>query len=232
MFTGPDVTSSQRICQAGDLPPNSAVTPAGVTAGGGFSDLWPRPSYQDAAVSAWWKASGPAYAGYNTSRPVDPNQGSYTGPNTQGFWLQGRAVPDVSAPAHSFPVVHSNTTGQWAIVFSDGTSASTPVFASMVALVADALWQAGQARGGSEGRVAASTEPYYLGCINPMLYGGAAGTAPSYVLDVTSGNNYCASYTPCCDKGFNATVGYDPAGGWGVPRFDAMLHAFLQAGSQ
>ena len=228
MFDGTTVNSTQRVCQAGDLPATLPVTPAGITGGGGFSSLWERPAYQYDAVEAWWNANQGAYAGYNTSRPVDPNHGTFRGPNTQGFWLQGRAVPDVAAPAHSFPVVSLNSTDGWTVMFSDGTSASTPVVASLVALLADAVWQHSAEH---KDRSAENMSPAYLGCINPLLYAAApsAGVGtPSYVDDVEQGNNFCPSTVQCCNLGFNATAGWDPTTGFGVPMYDAMLAAFLQ----
>ncbi|KAI0737699.1 tripeptidyl peptidase A [Daedaleopsis nitida] len=79
--------------------------------GGGFSDVFPRPAYQDFAVSKFLKGLAPGtYAGL-----FNPN---------------GRAIPDVSAQASSFRVFFQ---GQPVLI--GGTSASSPAFAGFVSLL-------------------------------------------------------------------------------------------------
>ncbi|KAI0740342.1 family S53 protease-like protein [Earliella scabrosa] len=80
---------------------------------GGFSNLFPRPSYQSAPVSAYLaSARGAAHAGrYNAS---------------------GRAYPDLALQAVRY-VVSAN--GQFYAL--NGTSAAAPAFASVVALLND-----------------------------------------------------------------------------------------------
>ncbi|KAL4863523.1 hypothetical protein BDV12DRAFT_177380 [Aspergillus spectabilis] len=85
---------------------------------GGFSDLWARPSYQDAAVESYLKQLGPKQAQY--------------------FNRSGRAFPDVAAQAQNFAVVDRGRTGLF-----DGTSCSAPVFSGVVALLNDARLAAG-----------------------------------------------------------------------------------------
>ncbi|EIW76284.1 tripeptidyl peptidase A [Coniophora puteana RWD-64-598 SS2] len=88
--------------------------------GGGFSNIFARPSYQDDAVSAFLTGLGDTYAGlYNAS---------------------GRAYPDVSAQGVNFDIVLGGShTGV------SGTSCSSPAFAGVVALVNDARVAAGKA---------------------------------------------------------------------------------------
>lgn len=80
-----------------------------IQSGGGFSDIFKRPSYQDEAVSAYLEAHPPSYssAQYNTS-------GS-------------RAIPDISANGAHYHVV---VAGQYKGVY--GTSASAPVWAALI----------------------------------------------------------------------------------------------------
>ncbi|VDC02574.1 unnamed protein product [Peniophora sp. CBMAI 1063] len=82
--------------------------------GGGFSDFFARPAYQDKVVTA-----------YLASLP----KGTYKGL----FNPNGRAFPDVSAQGDFFAVVIG---GQNALI--GGTSASAPTFAGIIALVNDA----------------------------------------------------------------------------------------------
>jgi tripeptidyl-peptidase-1 len=90
------------------------------SSGGGFSNYFPRPAYQDQAVSTYLsKYIGSEYAGlYNKS---------------------GRGIPDIVAQGESYTTVLNGT-----IVPIDGTSAATPTAASIFALVNDALIAAGK----------------------------------------------------------------------------------------
>ena len=89
--------------------------------GGGFSNYFARPSYQDAAVEAW-------LAGNN-----NPDLVSLV--NTSG-----RAFPDVSAQGSDF---HVFIAGSDSLV--GGTSASTPAFSSIINLVSNQLLVEGKA---------------------------------------------------------------------------------------
>ncbi|KAK4542455.1 hypothetical protein LTR36_006707 [Oleoguttula mirabilis] len=83
--------------------------------GGGFSNLFERPSYQDTAIEPYVSEQIPA---------------SYH--SKSGFNSLGRGIPDVSAFSTNFPVV-------WAgiAVPIGGTSASTPLWAAIVTLLND-----------------------------------------------------------------------------------------------
>ncbi|KAJ3970810.1 peptidase S8/S53 domain-containing protein [Lentinula raphanica] len=87
--------------------------------GGGFSNYFSRPAYQDAAVSAFFENF--------------PN-GTFAGL----FNPNGRAIPDVAAQADNFQVVIGGETG-----LIGGTSAASPTFAGFVALINDARLKAG-----------------------------------------------------------------------------------------
>ncbi|KAF4624152.1 hypothetical protein G7Y89_g14020 [Cudoniella acicularis] len=91
----------------------------GFVSGGGFSQYFPRPSYQDSVVPDYIKSLGTQFSGlYNTS---------------------GRGYPDVSAQGYHFTTIWN---GSLAIL--DGTSAATPTVAAIVSLVNDALIAAGK----------------------------------------------------------------------------------------
>jgi tripeptidyl-peptidase-1 len=80
---------------------------------GGFSDIWERPAYQDKAVSEYLTKLGSKWEGlYNT---------------------KGRGFPDVAAQGQAFRVVDSGR-----VLPVGGTSASAPVFASVIALLNNA----------------------------------------------------------------------------------------------
>lgn len=130
--------------------------------GGGFSNLFPAPAYQSSAISAYLERLGSNNTGlYNTT---------------------GRGFPDVAAYAENFDVVVAGVAQK-----IGGTSAATPTFASVIALLNDELIQAGKAP---------------LGFLNPWLY----STAADALNDITLGDNRaCENNT-----GFDATPGWDP----------------------
>lgn len=92
------------------------------TGGGGFSDYFERPSYQDKAVSA-----------YVTNALV----GDYAYPGL--FNPRGRAYPDISGQSLNYTVYWNGTLRP-----VSGTSAATPAVAAVLALVNDALIAAGR----------------------------------------------------------------------------------------
>lgn len=169
--------------------------------GGGFSNTFARPSYQNRAVSSYLNNYPPPY-----------------GPDV--FNRSGRAYPDVAANGWPIPTVVGgkfNLTG--------GTSASAPIFASLIVAVNDA-------------RLAAGKSP--VGWINPAVRASDSSQARTHRLtsiaenqlyshafsdafnDVTSGNNVA------CDLGgFSAAQGWDPVTGLGTPNFERLLDRFM-----
>ena len=101
--------------------------------------------------------------------------------NANLFNTTGRAYPDVSTQGSRFQV---NVNG--VIRSLNGTSASSPTFASMVALLNDK-------------RLSAGLPP--LGFLNPLLYSNAS----SAFNDITLGSN-----PGCGTEGFPAARGWDP----------------------
>jgi tripeptidyl-peptidase-1 len=146
------------------------------TSGGGFSDLFPTPDYQKDAIAKYLAANQnfPQYEGL--------------------FNPSGRAYPDVAAQGVNYSVIYNST-----VIRVDGTSASTPAFAAIIALVNDALLAAGKST---------------LGFLNPWLYGGGYKA----FTDVTSG-----SAAGCEVEGFPATEGWDAVTGFGTPNFPKIL---------
>ncbi|KAI0123399.1 Pro-kumamolisin [Xylariales sp. AK1849] len=139
--------------------------------GGGFSEYFARPSYQNGVVESY----------------ISELQGMHDGL----YNSQGRAYPDVAAMGYRIVTVWNGTTK-----VVDGTSASAPIFAGVVALVNDALIAEGKPT---------------LGFLNPWLYSGAGANA---FTDITQG-----STTGCNTSGFPAMKGWDAASGFGTPWF-------------
>ncbi|KAK5111709.1 hypothetical protein LTR85_011754 [Meristemomyces frigidus] len=83
--------------------------------GGGFSNLFERPAFQDGTVQSYISEHIPA-----------------TYYNKSGFNPSGRGIPDVSAFSTNFPVVWEGITFP-----IGGTSASTPLWAAVITLLND-----------------------------------------------------------------------------------------------
>ncbi|ETM33304.1 hypothetical protein L914_19465, partial [Phytophthora nicotianae] len=154
-----------------------------ITSGGGFSDLYDMPEYQRKAVSP--------YLNFASSTGISPY-----------FRTTGRAMPDVAAVGHAFPVVVNGEVGA-----TDGTSVSAPVLASMITLLNRAL-----------------PELPPLGFLNPLLY-RLHDVCPHVFADITQGDIACGSKgMKCCKKGHVATTGWDAASGLGTLRFSMLLN--------
>ncbi|KAJ7504162.1 family S53 protease [Mycena galericulata] len=142
---------------------------------GGFSNYFGTPDYQSDAVAKYLDVLGSTNKGlFNTS---------------------GRGYPDVSAQGENVQIVSGGTTEG-----VDGTSCSSPIFASVVGLINDQLISAGKSP---------------LGFLNPFLYANADA-----LNDVTAGSN-----PGCGTEGFPAKAGWDPVTGLGTPNFAALKAA-------
>lgn len=86
---------------------------------GGFSDLWPRPAWQDSAVKTYLNGLGDQFQGL--------------------FNASGRGFPDVAAQGVGFAVYDKGS-----LISLEGTSCSAPVFSGVVALLNDARLKANQ----------------------------------------------------------------------------------------
>lgn len=162
--------------------------------GGGFSNIYPRPSYQDEALEAYFTNSNPPYASYNTSGTNNPSESVTNG----GIYNRaGRGYPDVSAVGDNV-VIFLN--GMPTLI--GGTSASAPVFASILTRI-------------NEERIAAGKST--VGFVNPTLYAN-----PGDFHDITSGTN-----AGCNTNGFSAVKGWDPLTGLGTPDYPSLLATFM-----
>lgn len=143
---------------------------------GGFSNYFDTPSYQTTAKAAYLTKLGGTYAGR--------------------FNASGRGFPDVSAAGTNLEIVSSGY-----VTSVDGTSCSSPVFASVVSLLNDRLIAAGKP---------------VLGFLNPFLY----STGADALNDITTGGN-----PGCNTNGFPAMAGWDPITGLGTPNWAKLLAA-------
>ncbi|XP_018619605.1 tripeptidyl-peptidase 1 isoform X2 [Scleropages formosus] len=133
--------------------------------GGGFSNIFPMPDYQLAAVSAYLKGTTlPPKTYFNTS---------------------GRAYPDIAALSDNYWVVSNRVPIPWV----SGTSASTPVVGGMLSLINDQRFLKGlpslgflnprlyQLKGQALFDV---TEGCHLSCLDDQVEGKGFCAAPSW----------------------------------------------------
>jgi kumamolisin len=123
--------------------------------------------------------------------------------------MAGRITPDVSANASANTGYFVVAQGQTEI--SGGTSASSPLWACLVARMNESLAGSGK----------------QVGYFTPLLYGAAAGaTTPlgkQGFNDIHTGNNQTAKV-----GGFKSQVGYDAVTGWGTPKGKDLLAALTK----
>jgi len=146
--------------------------------GGGFSNIFPRPSYQDAQVEHYLKTYAPKY-------------------NASVYNHKGRGFPDVAAMGLNVTTVYLNRT-----LGVGGTSASAPIFASLLNLI-------------NEERLRVNKTT--VGFVNPVLY-----KHPDAFNDITSGAN-----PGCGTQGFPASKGWDAVTGLGTPNYEKLKQIFL-----
>eukprot|EP00698_Gefionella_okellyi_P021022 TRINITY_DN6700_c0_g1_i1.p1 TRINITY_DN6700_c0_g1~~TRINITY_DN6700_c0_g1_i1.p1 ORF type:complete len:615 (-),score=127.44 TRINITY_DN6700_c0_g1_i1:91-1935(-) len=164
-----------------------AYPASGITSGGGFSAYAAQPTWQSSVVTSYLH-SGVAL------------------PSPSLFTATNRAYPDVAVIGDSFIIVINGN-----VSVEDGTSAATPSFAAMIAMLNQYQLSLGHAA---------------LGFINPLLYSMAAAQ-PNTFTDVVSGNNKCTE-TACCSIGYMTARGWDPVTGLGSPNFGNML-SYIQS---
>jgi kumamolisin len=111
--------------------------------------------------------------------------------------IDGRVTPDISAlagdPGYDLIIVGKDQP-------NGGTSASTPLWAALIARI--------------NGNLPAAKQQRFL---TPLLYRNGSGGQPigkKCSRDITTGDN---ASNPKPGKGYKAGVGFDAVTGWGVP---------------
>ncbi|KAH8168654.1 pro-kumamolisin, activation domain-containing protein [Sarocladium implicatum] len=154
---------------------------------GGFSQYFRRPYWQDDAVEGYVKALDGRLKGL--------------------YDCTMRAIPDISAVGTRFRVLVARQVG-----LLDGTSASTPVMASMIALVNQERFKQGKRS---------------LGWLNKVLYSEEMQGA---LMDVTNGTSESCVFGDEKPGGWPAEEGWDAITGLGVPEsFQKLLDVLIDA---
>ena len=112
------------------------------SSGGGFSNIYPIPSYQQDTLDNYFSSSDPGYKSYGLNETIGSNGGLYN--------RQGRGYPDIAAVGEQIAMFTSGS-----FFANGGTSASAPIVASVFNLI-------------NEERIAAGKSP--VGFVNPVLY--------------------------------------------------------------
>lgn len=152
------------------------------TSGGGFSNYFEQPAYQQSAVASYLARHDPGYPSYSLRKeqranvPNFPDHGVYNRAGrgvsdilkvceaTQFDLTYGAQFPDVSANGANFNLFINQTATQQA-----GTSLAAPIWASIFALINQARRDAGKGP---------------VGFVNPILYEN-----PDVFHDITKGSN-------------------------------------------
>ncbi|GCC24782.1 hypothetical protein chiPu_0003184 [Chiloscyllium punctatum] len=122
--------------------------------------------------------------------------------------VSGRAYPDVAALSDNYWIVSNLIPIPWI----SGTSASTPVFSGILALINDRRFQKGLPA---------------LGFVNPLLYSLQEKGITGAFFDVTTGCQLGCLDEKVEGQGFCASQSWDPVTGWGTPNYPELLKAFL-----
>ncbi|CAN8104845.1 unnamed protein product [Discula destructiva] len=157
---------------------------------GGFSNLFGIPSYQQEAIATYFKDHEPSYPYYYDGNYLNATNGGLYNRN-------GRGIPDVAANGDNIALFVGGEFGT-----EGGTSASSPIFASLVNRIVEERLKIGKGP---------------LGFINPVLY-----QHPEVLNDIKNGSN-----PGCGTNGFDAVKGWDPVTGLGTPDYEKMLNLFL-----
>ncbi|KAF2836705.1 subtilisin-like protein [Patellaria atrata CBS 101060] len=171
---------------------------------GGFSNYFPRPPYQDAAVETYLNTQVT-----NETLRYYSQYANLTG---------GRGFPDISAHSLGPPYVYYNNGARRG---TGGTSAAAPVVAAIIALLNDARFKLGKPALGFINPWLYSSGYKVLNDITGGRAGGCNGVNYQTGQPVPGGAIIPGAW-------WNGTVGWDPVTGWGTPDF-GKLRAVVEA---
>ncbi|UKZ82800.1 hypothetical protein TrVFT333_010598 [Trichoderma virens FT-333] len=127
--------------------------------GGGFSNYFPVPDYQKAAVKKYFAKHDPGHPYY-----VANSDASNIGENGGIYNRAGRGIPDISANGANFRAFNNLRDGHWF-----GTSLAAPLWASVITLINQERAKVGKNS---------------VGFINPVLYANTDA-----LTDIKQGSN-------------------------------------------
>ncbi|QUC21684.1 uncharacterized protein UV8b_05927 [Ustilaginoidea virens] len=184
------------------LPSGQEAATETFSSGGGFSNIWTIPDYQNNAVSGYLAKHDPGYKSYTTQNGTIPTTGGI-------YNRAGRGYPDVAALGDKAVIV---VNGKFST--SGGTSMSAPLVAAIFTRINDE-------------RIKAGKKP--IGFANPALYKNPSMfNDVTQGNQAKGGPDGDSKPSACGNKGFSAVRGWDPVTGLGTPNYPAMLEYFLK----
>lgn len=135
-------TVGATVLPAGTSTNGSETAVVRFGSGGGFSNIYPQPDYQKAALATYFANHDPGYKSYNGNASFGANGGIYN--------RIGRAYPDVAASGDNGAIF---VAGKSSLI--GGTSMSSPIFGAILNRI-------------NEERIAAGKST--VGFVNPTLY--------------------------------------------------------------
>uniref|UniRef100_A0A8C9AV41 Tripeptidyl-peptidase 1 n=1 Tax=Prolemur simus TaxID=1328070 RepID=A0A8C9AV41_PROSS len=175
--------------------------------GGGFSNVFPRPSYQEEAVAQFLSSSPhlPPSSYFNASGRAYPDVAALS----DGYWVVSNSVPIPWVSGTSVRISLTPVSLETSDPFKHHfPKASTPVFGGLLSLI-------------NEHRILSGRPP--LGFLNPRLYQQRGAG----LFDVTHGCHESCLNEEVEGQGFCSGAGWDPVTGWGTPNFPALLKTLL-----
>jgi subtilase family serine protease len=173
-----------------------------ITSSGGFSTMFPMPSYQNNIVNSYLNSPGITY------------------PPSQYFNTSNRAYPDVALIGSNYLIIYNGVP-----LPVSGTSASTPVFAAMISLLNNLRLNAGKPTLGFLNPWLYQLYENHPDYFNDIVVGNNR-CGDGYAL------NQNLQVPFCCPDGFSAAPGWDAVTGLGSPRFDKFVEAATQAANR
>lgn len=187
-----------------------------IFSGGGFSNVFAMPSYQQQAVGTYLDRHAPPYgaAQYNNSGvargfpDVSANGANYVtavdGEFSLSYGTSGKfPLVFLQCRSSTLTCITEKRHGQRTFWLTRPPAASAPVFASMINMI-------------NERRLKQGKGP--VGFVNAALYAN-----PQVMQDIELGSN-----PGCGTNGFSAVEGWDPLTGLGTPNYEQMQKLFLR----
>jgi tripeptidyl-peptidase I len=182
--------------------------------GGGFSNYFPAPAYQTAAIAEYFAETPLSFSGYTSYSGYGPN---FTVSGNGVYHIGGRGYPDVSAIGDNF-VFRSG--GQWGLV--GGTSLSAPVWGAVLTRINEERILAGKKPVGYVNPVFVSTNPSVSDVRSNKADVVVQYANPEVFTDITQGSN-----PNCNSTGFITNKGWDPVSGLGSPIYPKLLALYM-----
>jgi len=200
-------TTGARVSEtAWNAPPNSLGAPESLASGGGFSQQFARPSYQDGIAGIGSSRGVP-----DVSADADPTLGPAIVIAVQNAGLKNAAQPKAAQPkasqkkASQPKAAQPNPAAVQYLVRPAGTTAAAAaIWAGLIAL-------ADQDAG------------HDLGLVNPAIYriGGSSAYRTAFHA-ITTGTNTVRFPTKTI-TGYPAASGWNPVTGWGSPNAQVLI---------